>query len=103
MLHAAQVSSSYRNEALNTCAGGRPASKHLINAALDIRLSPEHAATDRLALCRFWIRDGRQWRMGLGLYAGGQIHIDSQGYRQWQPGLAAGQSPCEKAVSAESA
>jgi len=32
--------------------------------------------------------------MGLGLYASGQIHIDTQGYRTWGPDLTRNSSMC---------
>ena len=93
----ARVTSSYRNVDLNRCAGGKPASKHLANAALDLRLSPASAASEHEALCGFWRRHGREHRMGLGLYRSGQVHIDTQGYRQWDPRLTPGVPPCRDA------
>ena len=32
--------------------------------------------------------------MGLGVYASGQIHIDSAGYRTWGPDHKSTSSPC---------
>ena len=32
-------------------------------------------------LCQFWATKSKAFNMGLGVYASGQIHIDSQGFR----------------------
>lgn len=88
-----EVTSVYRALYLNRCAGGADASRHVFNAALDFRIGPEQpTAADELniqqsktRLCQFWATKGQALNMGLGVYASGQIHIDSQGFRAWGP------------------
>ena len=88
-----EVTSVYRALSLNRCAGGADASRHVFNAALDFRIGPEQP-TDldqfniqqtKTKLCQFWATKGQALNMGLGVYASGQIHIDSQGFRAWEP------------------
>ncbi|WP_447501813.1 D-Ala-D-Ala carboxypeptidase ZrlA [Acinetobacter pittii] len=88
-----EVTSVYRALSLNRCAGGADASRHVFNAALDFRIGPEQP-TDldqfniqqtKTKLCHFWATKGQALNMGLGVYASGQIHIDSQGFRAWGP------------------
>lgn len=88
-----EVTSAYRALSLNRCAGGADASRHVFNAALDFRIGPEQP-TDvdqfniqqtKTKLCQFWATKGQALNMGLGVYASGQIHIDSQGFRAWGP------------------
>lgn len=88
-----EVTSVYRALSLNRCAGGADASRHVFNAALDFRIGPEQP-TDldqfniqqtKTKLCQFWATKGQALNMGLGVYASGQIHIDSQGFRSWGP------------------
>ncbi|MBJ8480908.1 peptidase M15 [Acinetobacter pittii] len=88
-----EVTSVYRALSLNRCAGGADASRHVFNAALDFRIGPEQP-TDldqfniqqtKTKLCQFWATKGQALNMGLGVYASGQIHIDSQGFRAWGP------------------
>lgn len=88
-----EVTSVYRALSLNRCAGGADASRHVFNAALDFRIGQEQP-TDldqfniqqtKTKLCQFWATKGQALNMGLGVYASGQIHIDSQGFRAWGP------------------
>ncbi|MHC3123297.1 D-Ala-D-Ala carboxypeptidase ZrlA [Acinetobacter sp. GN11] len=88
-----EVTSAYRALSLNRCAGGADASRHVFNAALDFRIGAEQP-TDldqfniqqtKTKLCQFWETKGQALNMGLGVYASGQIHIDSQGFRSWGP------------------
>lgn len=88
-----EVTSVYRALALNRCAGGADASRHVFNAALDFRIGPEQPSDldqfniqqTKTKLCQFWATKGQALNMGLGVYASGQIHIDSQGFRAWGP------------------
>lgn len=88
-----EVTSVYRALALNRCAGGADASRHVFNAALDFRIGPEQPSDldqfniqqTKTKLCQFWATKGQALNMGLGVYASGQIHIDSQGFRSWGP------------------
>ena len=96
------VTSVYRNSALNRCAKGADSSKHVFNAALDFRIGPEQPILEELItiqqtkinLCQFWVKNGDRLNMGLGVYASGQIHIDSAGYRTWGPDHKSTSSPC---------
>lgn len=96
------VTSVYRNMALNRCAGGAASSKHVMNSAIDFRIGPQYPqASDymeientKFKLCRFWYQYGQSLNMGLGLYASGQIHIDTQGYRTWGPDTSRQSSMC---------
>lgn len=97
-----EVTSVYRDLPLNQCAGGANSSRHLYNSAIDFRIGPEFPRAEDYAriqnskfkLCQFWINHGQSLNMGLGLYASGQIHIDTQGYRTWGPDLTRNSSLC---------
>lgn len=97
-----EVTSVYRDLPLNQCAGGASSSRHLYNSAIDFRIGPEfpHASdyqyieTTKFKLCQFWTQYGQSLNMGIGLYASGQIHIDTQGFRTWGPNLTRHSSMC---------
>ena len=97
-----EVTSVYRDLTLNQCAGGASSSRHLFNSAIDFRIGPEYPQPEDYAfientkfkLCQFWEQHGQSLNMGLGLYASGQIHIDTQGYRTWGPDLSRYSSMC---------
>lgn len=97
-----EVTSVYRDLPTNQCAGGAGSSRHLYNSAIDFRIGPEFPqAEDYIAientkfkLCQFWAQYGQGLNMGLGLYASGQIHVDTQGYRTWGPNLSRSSSMC---------
>ncbi|AMW78512.1 peptidase M15 [Acinetobacter sp. TGL-Y2] len=97
-----EVTSVYRDLPLNQCAGGAGSSRHLFNSAIDFRIGPEypqaqdyaHIENSKFKLCQFWKNHGQSLNMGLGLYASGQIHIDTQGYRTWGPDLTRNSSLC---------
>lgn len=96
------VTSVYRNFNLNDCAGGADSSRHVFNAALDFRIgsaqpSPDEQPTiqqTKHKICQFWQEHGANFNMGLGVYASGQIHIDSAGYRTWGVDHRSTSSPC---------
>lgn len=96
------VTSVYRDLPLNQCAGGAGSSRHLFNSAIDFRIGPAYPQAQDYAyientkfkLCQFWAQYGQSLNMGLGLYASGQIHIDTQGYRTWGPDLTRNSSMC---------
>lgn len=99
ILQEFSVTSTYRDPELNRCAGGSSGSKHVFNAALDVRLEGgqaplEQQAAVREQLCEFWKKRGEALNLGLGLYASGQIHIDTQGYRTWGPDYTRATSVC---------
>ena len=85
-----EVHSGWRDAALNTCAGGAPRSAHLLHFAIDC--TPADDRNVVAALCDFWRGPGRDWRMGLGRYASGRIHVDTAGHRAW--GGPEGGNPC---------
>jgi Peptidase M15 len=84
------VHSGYRDAALNACAGGAARSAHLLGFAIDFTPTAEAGTGERL--CAFWQRHGREWRMGLGRYASGRLHIDTAGFRAW--GGSGPAAPC---------
>lgn len=97
-----EVTSVYRDLPLNQCAGGASSSRHLFNSAIDFRIGPEnpqpqdylYIENTKFKLCQFWSQHGQSLNMGLGLYATGQIHIDTQGYRTWGPDHTRASSMC---------
>ena len=97
-----EVTSVYRDLPLNQCAGGAGSSRHLFNSAIDFRIGPAYPRAEDYAfientkfkLCQFWAQHGQSLNMGLGLYASGQIHIDTQGYRTWGADLSRNSSMC---------
>lgn len=92
------IRSVYRSPGLNECAGGAKGSKHLNNAAIDVWsqafADPVGLSASQNALCQFWRDHGKLYRMGLGLYATGAIHLDTQGYRKWGVQYTNDNSPC---------
>lgn len=95
------IRSVYRNPNLNHCAGGAISSKHLVNAAIDVWV-PRYGDSDQVLdkmkdeLCQFWNAKGEQYNLGLGLYATGAIHLDTQGYRKWGVEFTNQNSPCRE-------
>lgn len=94
-----QIRSVYRNPDLNRCAGGAVGSKHMTNGAMDIWVPDYEVGSWQLynvqnKLCQFWITNGERHRFGLGIYATGAIHLDTQGYRKWGGQFSQLGSPC---------
>ena len=91
-----QVVSGYRNQELNSCSNGAPASAHRMFFALD--LMPVSADVSRGELvrdvCRAHARDGRAHQTGLGFYSGLRFHVDSNGFRRWGANGKGATSPC---------
>ncbi len=102
ILNVIEITSVYRDASLNQCANGSPGSKHVHNSALDFRVGPEYPAGYQLEaiarakqnLCQYWKENGPRLNMGLGVYASGQIHIDTQGFRTWGPDFTRHSSIC---------
>ncbi len=81
ILDPALARSVYRDEAINTCAGGSAGSKHRENRAIDFDLPPDSDNVERL--CTFWREQGPALNLGLGFYTPTAIHIDTAGFRTW--------------------
>lgn len=102
ILNNIEVTSVYRDAELNQCANGSPGSKHVHNSALDFRIgseTPDIGELEKIArakdqLCKYWQTHGQRLNMGLGVYASGQIHIDTQGFRTWGPDHTHNSSIC---------
>lgn len=96
---SSEIRSVYRNPGLNDCAGGADSSKHMNASAIDIWV-PEYEDnlwrlnTMQDGLCQFWQYQGQSYNFGLGLYATGAIHLDTDGYRKWGFNHASSSSSC---------
>lgn len=96
---SSEIRSVYRNPGLNDCAGGADSSKHMNASAMDIWV-PDYEdnlwrrSTLQDGLCQFWQYQGNAHNFGLGLYATGAIHLDTDGYRKWGFNHASSNSPC---------
>ena len=88
--------SGYRNEQLNRCSAGAPASAHREFFAID--LAPVNPAVTRASMirqiCAAHARDGRAYNTGLGFYNGERFHVDSNGFRRWGADGRGATSPC---------
>lgn len=91
-----QAVSGYRNERLNRCSRGAPASAHRHFYALD--LVPANTSVSRGDLvrqvCAAHNRDGQSFNTGLGFYNGVRFHVDSNGFRRWGANGSSATSPC---------
>jgi len=45
-------------------------------------------------MCQFWKKEGKNFKMGLGVYGNNRYHIDTQGYRTWGKDFKSISSPC---------
>ncbi len=94
------ITAIYRDPELNKCIGGAGKSKHIYNYAVDFYvLNPkESVEKDRIDLqkkiCQFWKVEGKNFKMGLGVYGHNRYHIDTQGYRTWGKDFKSKSSPC---------
>ena len=61
---------------------------------LGFRVDYSYIENTKFKLCQFWVQHGQSLNMGLGMYASGQIHIDTQGYRTWGPDHSRNSSMC---------
>ena len=96
---SSEIRSVYRSPSLNDCAGGADSSKHMNASAMDIwvpeyEYNPWQRSTMQDGLCQFWQYQGSGHNFGLGLYATGAIHLDTDGYRKWGFNHASSGSPC---------
>lgn len=94
-----EIRSVYRSPGLNACAGGAGSSKHMTNGAIDVWVpeyndEPWYINPMKDRLCQFWATQGESYNLGLGMYATGSIHLDTQGYRLWGAQHTEFGSPC---------
>ena len=79
-----EIVSSYRTRVYNQLAGGAKNSRHLTFNAFDMipkkKISREQLHT---ILIQIWEKEGRQYKVGLGLYSGLRFQIDTSGFRKW--------------------
>ncbi len=104
-----EVLSSFRSQAINTCARGASRSKHLSFAALDLATVPRRRDPGLFReLCAMQRASGPESRMGLGAYfnpaapdsASGRFHIDAEGYRTWGHDYSMASNPCSLLLGA---
>ena len=88
--------SVYRNEQLNACSNGAPASAHRMFFALDLTPVSEEVSRGTMirSICAAHNRNGRGYDTGLGFYSGLRFHVDSSGFRRWGPDGRGATSPC---------
>ena len=88
--------SVYRNESLNRCSNGAPASAHRLFFALDLKpVSDEVSRPGMISrVCAAHRRAGTAYNAGLGFYSGLRFHVDSHGFRKWGPDGRGASSPC---------
>jgi hypothetical protein len=88
--------SVYRNEQLNRCSNGAPASAHRLFFALDLK--PVGDGVSRAGMisrvCAAHRRSGSAYDTGLGFYSGMRFHVDSHGFRKWGADGRGASSPC---------
>ncbi len=79
-----RVLSGFRTPHYNLAAGGAGRSRHLTFSALDLRpVAKIERSQLHGILQNRWHSLGREYNLGLGLYANLRFHIDTGGYRQW--------------------
>jgi len=79
-----RVLSGFRTPHYNRLAGGAGKSRHLTFSALDLRPVADIERTQLHGILQNrWHNLGREYNLGLGLYADSRFHIDTGGYRQW--------------------
>ena len=92
--------SAYRNPALNSCAGGAPASAHRHYSAIDmVPLRPMTREALMATLCTAHARRGPDYGVGLGFYAFMRFHVDTTKFRRW--GANNGSSSCPPIIRVE--
>lgn len=92
LLTHVEVASVYRDPDFNRCEGGSSASRHLVNAALDLDIDGDAARIDRL--CEAWRKRGPALAWGFGFYRADRIHLDTSGFRTWGTDHPAATSLC---------
>lgn len=93
------IISAYRSSQANECTQGAKRSNHLHNGAIDILVQTYKKEMTTKALCDFWHKRGKAFKMGLGTY---QIkdyaifHIDTESHRTWGNNFKSNTSHCLK-------
>lgn len=96
-----QAMSGFRNETLNSCAGGAKESAHRHFFALDlVPVEPLSREGLMRSLCKIHDWRGEQYDVGLGFYAGVRFHVDSKGFRRWGRDGSSASSPCNTGIFA---
>jgi len=99
VIGAVEVVSGFRDEALNRCAHGAPASAHRHFFAIDmVPLGDVSRAGLERSLCRIHDYRGQQYNIGLGFYSGTRFHVDSQKFRRWGADGKGASSPCNTGI-----
>jgi len=93
--------SVYRNEQLNSCSNGAPASAHRLFFALDLAPVDDGVSRGEMiqGICAAHNRNGRDYDAGLGFYSGLRFHVDSSGFRKWGPNGKGATSPCVTGIA----
>lgn len=88
--------SVYRNETLNRCSNGAPASAHRLFFALDLKPVSDNVSRPGMIsrVCAAHRRSGSAYEAGLGFYSGMRFHVDSHGFRKWGADGRGASSPC---------
>jgi len=88
--------SVYRNETLNRCSNGAPASAHRLFFALDLKPVSDNVSRPGMIsrVCAAHRRSGSAYDAGLGFYSGMRFHVDSHGFRKWGTDGRGASSPC---------
>ena len=93
--------SVYRNESLNRCSNGAPASAHRMFFALDLKPVSENVSRAGMIsrVCAAHRRSGSAYNTGLGFYSGLRFHVDSHGFRKWGADGRGASSPCVTGIA----
>jgi hypothetical protein len=88
--------SVYRNEGLNRCSHGAPASAHRLFFAVDLKpVDPTVSRAGMIGrICAAHRSHGSAYNAGLGFYTGMRFHVDSHGFRKWGADGRGASSPC---------
>jgi len=96
-----EVVSGFRDEGLNRCAHGAPASAHRHFFAIDmVPLGEVNRPNLMRSLCKIHDLRGQEYNIGLGFYSGVRFHVDSQRFRRWGADGKGATSPCNTGVYA---
>jgi len=98
---AVEALSVYRNEGLNRCSNGAPASAHRLFFALDLTPASQDVSRSGMInrVCSAHRAHGSQYNAGLGFYSGRRFHVDSHGYRKWGANGRGATSPCVTGIA----